>query len=103
MTLYIVRAKPKNDLSKLRKELESGKISKLRPFGIALQFGLENARFETNYGYAIWVEEDYCSPPLAMERESVLDRYFDDITVERIKSEDDGWNKIDNIPSLWSK
>jgi hypothetical protein len=25
-------------------------------------------------GYALWVEEDYCSPPLAMEIEHVLDR-----------------------------
>jgi hypothetical protein len=32
----------------------------------------------------IWSEEDYCSPPLAMEREAVLDRYFTDIKVEGI-------------------
>ena len=29
----------------------------------------------------LWIEEDYCNPPLAMERESVIDRYFEDITV----------------------
>ena len=103
MTLYIVRAKPKNDLSGLRKELESGKISKLRPFGGILHYGLQNARFDTNYSYAMWVEEDYCSPPLAMERKSVLDRYFDDITVERVKSEEDGWNKIQDKPLLWGQ
>jgi hypothetical protein len=28
----------------------------------------------------MWIEEDYCSPPLAMERKVVLDRYFDDVT-----------------------
>jgi hypothetical protein len=44
----------------------------------------------------MWVEEDYCSPPLAMERESVLDRYFDDITVDQ-----EGWNKIQDKPLLW--
>ena len=33
MTLYIVRAKPKNNLLGIRKELELGKILKLRPFG----------------------------------------------------------------------
>ena len=87
MTLYIVRAKPKNDLSGLRKELESGKISKLRPFGETLHHGLKNARFDTSNNYVMWVEEDYCSPPLAMERESVLDKYFDDITVERVSSQ----------------
>ena len=48
MTLYIVRAKPKNDLSGLRKELELGKISNLRPFGETLHRGLQNARFDTN-------------------------------------------------------
>ena len=47
-----------------------------------LQFSLENARTDDdNPDYAIWVEEDYCSPSLAMERESVLDQYFNDIEV----------------------
>jgi hypothetical protein len=103
MTLYIVRAKPRNDLSGLRKELELGKISKLRPFGQTLHHGLENSRFDNITGYAMWVEEDYCSPPLAMERESVLDRYFDDITVDQVRSEDEGWNKIQDKPLLWSR
>ena len=103
MTLYIVRAKPKNDLSELQKELESGKISKLRPFGETLHNGLQNARFDTSNSYAMWVEEDYCSPPLAMERESVLDKYFDDITVDQVRSEDEGWNKIQDKPLLWSR
>jgi hypothetical protein len=103
MTIYLVRAKPKNDLSGLRKELELGNILKLRPFGQTLHYGLQNARFDTNNSYAMWVEEDYCSPPLAMERESVLDRYFDEITVERASSEEDGWKSIDGKPSLWSQ
>jgi hypothetical protein len=38
-----------------------------------------------------------------MERKSVLDRYFDDIIVERVGSEDEGWNKIDDKPSLWKQ
>ncbi|MFI5424781.1 MAG: hypothetical protein ACHQXG_08335 [Nitrososphaerales archaeon] len=50
----------------------------------------------------MWVEEDYFSPPLATERESVLDRYFDDITVERVDIEDDGWKKIEDNPLLWN-
>ena len=54
----------------------------MRPFGHALQYSLENARIDNeNPDYALWVEEDYCSPPLAMERESVLDHYFNDIAV----------------------
>jgi hypothetical protein len=49
----------------------------------------------------MWVEEDHCSSPLAMERESVLDKCFDDITVDQVRSEDEGWNKIQDKPSLW--
>lgn len=36
-----------------------------------------------------------------MEREAVLDRYFDDITVEKVRSEEEGWNMIGDKPQLW--
>jgi hypothetical protein len=76
----------------------------MRPFGHALQYSLENARADTqNHDYAIWIEEDYCSPPLAMERENILDRYFSDISVERVESEEAAWNSIKDNPQLWSK
>ena len=105
MAFYIVRAKPKKELlENLHQELNSGKISRMRPFGQALQYSLENARIDTeNRDYAIWVEEDYCSPPLAMERESVLDRYFGDISVERVESEEEAWSSINDKPQLWSR
>lgn len=99
MALYIVRAKPKHELKELRQELDAGAISKLRPFGEALHYGLDNARVDGDR--AVWVEEDYCSPPLAMERASVLDRYFDDITVESVGSEQEGWDRIEDKPRLW--
>ena len=96
----MVRARPKGELlADLKKELNSGKISKIRPFGEELQHGLQNARMHA--GYACWVEEDYCSPPLAMERRSVLDRYFEDITVERIESQEEGWSRIKDRPMFW--
>jgi len=82
---------------------ELGKISKLRSFGETLHHGLQNAKFDTNNNNAMWVEEDYCSPPLAMERESVLDRYFDDITVERVSSEEKGWRSLEDKPLLWNQ
>ena len=103
MVLYIVRARPKNDLSGLRKELNSGEISRLIPFGKILKDGLDNAKIDSKDGYALWIEEDYCNPPLAMERESVLDRYFEDITVERVSSQKDGWKSLDYMPMLWSQ
>jgi hypothetical protein len=99
MALYIVRAKPKQGLQELRKELDAGAVAKLRPFGEALHYGLDNARVDQDH--AVWVEEDYCSPPLAMERASVLDRYFDDITVESVSSEEEGWSRIEGKPRLW--
>ena len=105
MAFYLVRAKPRRELlENLHEELSSGKISRMRPFGQALQYSLENARVDTqNSDFALWIEEDYCSPPLAMERENVLDRYFNDITVERVESEEEAWNRINNKPLLWSK
>ncbi|MDQ3968865.1 MAG: hypothetical protein M3275_10785 [Thermoproteota archaeon] len=100
MIIHVVKAKPKQELmADLSQELSSGKISRLRPFGEELHHSLENTRiFE---GYAYWVEEDYCSPPLAMERRSVLDRYFDDITVEQVESDEEGWNRIKDRPMFW--
>jgi hypothetical protein len=89
MAFYLVRAKPRKELLKsLHKELSSGKISRMRPFGKVLQYSLENARIDSednSSDFALWIEEDYCSPPLAMEREHVLDRYFNDITVEQVE------------------
>jgi hypothetical protein len=68
----------------------------MRPFGRALQYSLENTRVDDNENqdYATWVEEDYCSPPLAMEREGVLDRYFNDIEGSCVESEEEGWDMI---------
>jgi hypothetical protein len=38
-----------------------------------------------------------------MERESVLNQYFNDIAVSRVESEVQGWNTIKDKPSLWNK
>ena len=102
MAFYLVRAKPKKErLKTLKEELNSDKISRMRPFGKALQYSLENARIDTeDSDFALWIEEDYCSPPLAMERENVLDRYFNDVMVERVESEE-AWNSINDKPRLW--
>jgi hypothetical protein len=99
MAYYLVRAKPSGDLENLRARLESGEIGAMRPFGTALLYSLQNARVEPD-GWIVWEEEDYCRPPLAMEREAVLDTYFADLTVERVE-EGDGWRRIDSFPFLW--
>jgi hypothetical protein len=38
-----------------------------------------------------------------MEREGVLDRYFNDISVERVESEEEAWSSINDKPRLWAK
>jgi hypothetical protein len=90
-------------ICRVLKELNSGEISRLRPFGKTLQYGLDNAKIDSEDGYILWIEEDYCTPPLAMERESFLDRYFEDITVQLITSEKEELDRIANIPKLWAK
>ena len=51
-------------MKNLHEQLNSGRISQMRPFGHALQYSLENARIDPdNQDYALWIEEDYCSPP----------------------------------------
>jgi len=101
MAYYLVRAKAKDDLEALRQRLTSGEIQKMRPFGMALDYSLRNARVESE-GWLVWEEEDYCRPPLAMEREAVLDTYFTDLSVERVE-EGVGWGQIENLPRLWQE
>jgi hypothetical protein len=48
----------------------------------------------------VWEEEDYCRPPLAQEREAVLDRYFEDLSVERVER-GSGWEQISDLPPLF--
>lgn len=99
MAYYLVRARAKGNLAELRSRLDSGEIGAMRPFGSALLYALENARVEPD-GWIVWEEEDYCRPPLAMEREAVLDTYFTDLSVERVEAEQ-GWRQIDQLPALW--
>ncbi|MEF8856603.1 MAG: hypothetical protein V5A16_04190 [Haloplanus sp.] len=102
MAYRLVRATPKADrLSELRDRLDSGDIGEMEPFGRAMTRALDRARFDPDAGEAVWVEEDYCRPPLAMERE-VLEDYFESVTVvEKNVDEAAGWARIDDLPHLW--
>ena len=102
MAYYLVKAKAiPEKLDELNVRLEDGEISPMRPFGTALDFSLKNARLDPD-GWAVWEEEDYCRPPLAMERSAVLDHYFTDLTVQRVE-EGQGWQEIKELPGLWSE
>lgn len=101
MAHYLVRAQPIEDkLPELRDRLDADEIEPMRPFGPALARSLENARRDPETGEAIWEEEDYCSPPLRMEREAVLDDHFEEVEVEAV-AEGEGWEAIADLPSLW--
>jgi hypothetical protein len=105
MPYRFVRARPKRHrLAELRDRLDSGDIREMDPFGRAMTKALENARFDSESGTAVWVEEDYCSPPLAMERSKVLEDYFEDIRiVEEDVDESAGWQRIEDLPGLWER
>ena len=100
MAYYLVKAKAQTDrLSELKARLDGNEIVVMRPFGQALDFSLKNARVDT-LGWVVWEEEDYCRPPLAMERAAVLDTYFTDLSVEKVDT-GRGWERIDHLPGLW--
>lgn len=100
MAFYLVTAVPKHALmEQLSKRLAGKEIVVMKPFGASLSYSLRNARLRRD-GVAVWEEEDYCRPPLAQEREAVLDTYFHDLRVEPVE-EGAGWEKIDTLPRLF--
>lgn len=100
MAYYLVKAKPiRSKMNDLRKWLDSGEIRAMKPFGQALQMGLDNARWRSD-DVAIWEEEDYCVPPLAQERAAVLDEYFTELEVEHV-TKGEGWRKIEPLKKIW--
>jgi hypothetical protein len=86
-------------LDELQARLAMEDFTLLRPFGPALSGALRNARRRAD-GVAMWEEEDYCWPPLAEERATVLDQYFDQLQGERVKC-GEGWMSIAELPSLF--
>jgi hypothetical protein len=101
MAFYLVRARlHPGRTGELRERLARRAFAGLRPFGGSLTRGLMDARLDPDTGEAVWEEEDYCSPPLRMEREAVLDRYFAEIRVQHVR-EGEGWAKIASWPQLW--
>jgi hypothetical protein len=100
MAYYLVSARPLIDrMDDLEARLLERAFVDLKPFGRALTASLEAARRLPD-GTAVWEEEDYCRPPLAQEREAVLDHYFGDLSVERVER-GSGWERIAQLPPLF--
>jgi hypothetical protein len=100
LAFYLVSAVPKHGLvEELGERLARDEFAGMKPFGRSLTYSLRNARIRRD-GVAVWEEEDYCSPPLAQEREAVLDGYFGDLRVEPV-SQGEGWRKIEALPRLF--
>ena len=100
MAYYLVVAKPKQDrLPDLLKNLQQKMYAPMRPFGRSLTYSLEHARLRDD-GYAVWEEEDYCSPPLAQERAAALDEFFDELSVTPVEL-GAGWAEIEDLPPLF--
>lgn len=93
MAHYLVTAKPVVDrIEELTEKLRNKEFEQIQPFGKALTYSLEHAKIDEK-GYWRWEELDFCSPPLAQEREAVLDHYFSLEHIEPV-DEDAGWASL---------
>jgi hypothetical protein len=100
MAHYLVTASPREELlQELGRRLARDEFITLRPFGKALSVALRRARRLPN-GKAMWEEEDYCQPPLAQERAAVLDRYFEELSVEPVVG-GTGWALLEALPAMF--
>ena len=82
--IYQVRARlrPGAEAALLQK-LTDGSVASQRPDGAEIVAAMARAVL-TGDGQVEWSETCYCSPPLAHERETVLDHHFDAISTREI-------------------
>lgn len=78
---YLVTARLKpGTAAALRTLLEDGTIARQKPDGAEIVASMARAAVRPD-GTVEWSEVCYCSPPLAHERETVYDRFFDAMTI----------------------
>ena len=85
----------------LRRKLDDGSIAAQQPDGQEIVDSLHRAVVKRS-GDVQWSEMCFCSPPLAHERATILDHYFDDVTPEPIATYEqyDGEPFIEHLLSL---
>ena len=82
--IYRVTARFKTDTAaELRHRLGDGSIAAQRPDGQEIVDSLHRAVM-TDSGEVQWSELCFCDPPLAHERATILDHYFDGVATEPI-------------------
>ncbi len=86
MAIYRVTARLKADTAgNLRRKLDDGSIAAQQPDGQEMVDAFGRATV-TKSGDVRWSETCYCPTPLAHERATVLDRFFEDLTAEPIET-----------------
>ncbi len=84
--IYRVRARFREaSAQEFRRKLTDGTIAGQKPDGQEMVDSMHRA-VVSDAGTIEWSEVCYCPSPLAHERQTVLDHYFDDITTEPIES-----------------
>ncbi len=82
--IYKVKARFKKETAgDFRRKLTDGTIASQKPDGKEVVAAMQRAVVGSS-GDIEWSERCYCDPPLAHERETVLDHHFDDISTEAI-------------------
>jgi hypothetical protein len=83
--IYRVVARFKTDTAaELRRRLDDGSIAAQQPDGQELVDSLHRAVISES-GDVQWSERCYCASPLAHERATILDHYFNDIVTQTIE------------------
>ena len=92
--IYKVKARFKEEsAAEFRRKLLDGTIASQKPDGPEMVDSMHRAVVKES-GEIEWSELCYCNPPLAHERQTVLDHHFDDISTKII----DGYQ-----PGLFTK
>lgn len=82
--IYKVRARFRSGTAAdFLEKLTDGTIEELRPDGAEMVDSMHRA-VVTKDGSVEWSEQCYCATPLAHERATVLDTYFDDLSTKLI-------------------
>ena len=96
MAIYRVTARFKPATAEeLRRKLDDGTIGAQQPDGQEMVDALHRAVVKDD-DTVMWSERCYCQPPLAHERATVLDHYFDDIVAQPIE----GYQEYEGRPFM---